>query len=294
MYKRLCHRKECTKIRTEFSIFLNRRRPPRYQGFTFCSDSCLQAYFENEIRARWKQLQNEKDRRIPRPKLGTILMKTAFVSREQLDEAVRLQHQAREGRIGEWLLRLGAVQERHITEALAFQYGLPLINLNNSTANSDAVRMIPGKVAKCSGLIPVGFDENQDALRIAVSGPVNFNLQEAIRRMVKKGIATYIGDQSEIQRLLERYYEPEELDLASAPVFSSLDELVKICNSTATEAIEQRVLDIRAELVPDFLWVRFDFASESHHFFYRSGFEQQCQLESYIEKEPLEYYAVAR
>ena len=148
-------------------------------------------------------------------------MQTAFVTREQLDEAIRLQNETRQGRIGEWLLRLGFVEEHQVTAALAQQFGLPLINLGNSDANADAVRMIPGKVAKCSGLIPVGFDDSQ-TLRVAVSGPVNFNSQEAIRRMVRKGIVAYMSDQSAIDRLLERTYDPEELDLSNSTTFSSL------------------------------------------------------------------------
>ncbi len=239
-----------------------------YEGNTFCSDSCLQAHFEGELNGKWRRLQMEKNRTFPRPKLGTILMQTAFLTRDQLDEAIRRQNETREGRIGEWLLRLGFVEEHQVTAALAQQFGLPLINLNNSNANTDAIRMIPGKVAKCSGLIPVGFDDSQ-TLRVAVSGPVNFNSQEAIRRMVHKGIVAYIGDQSAIERLLERSYDPEELDLSNSPTFSSLEDVIDVGNEIIATAINNRAQDIQAELVHDFFWVRLDYASESHHYFFR-------------------------
>jgi hypothetical protein len=131
------------------------------------------------------------------------------------------------------------------------------------------VRMIPGKVAKCSGLVPVGFDDAQAALRVAVSAPVNFNSQEAIRRMVRKGIVAYIGDQSAIDRLLEQAYEPEDLDLSNVPTFSSFNELVEVGNEMIATAIEARAQDIQAELVAEFFWVRLDFPTESHHHFFR-------------------------
>jgi hypothetical protein len=269
MPKYPCYRRECNRIRSEFNIFLNRRRPPQYEGNTFCSDSCLQMYFESELTEKWRRLQMEQERRIPRPKLGTILMQTAFVTRDQLDEAIKLQTQTREGRIGEWLLRLGFVEEHQITAALAQQYGLPLINLNNSDANADAVRMIPGKVAKCSGLVPVGFEDRQTALRIAVTAPVNFHSQAAIRRMVRKGIVAYIGDESAIEKLLEQMYEPEDLDLSNVPTFSSLEDLVEVGNEIIATAINHRAQDIRAELVQDFFWIRLDFPTQSHHHFFR-------------------------
>ena len=212
-------------------------------------------------------------------------MQTAFITRDQLDEAIKLQNQTHEGRIGEWLLRLGFVEERQITAALAQQYGLPLINLNNSDANADAVRMIPGRVAKCSGLVPVGFDDHQTALRIAVTAPVNFHSQEAIRRMVRKGIVAYIGDESAIERLLGQLYEPEDLDLSSVPTFSSLEDLVEAGNEIIATAINNRAQDIRAELVQDFFWIRLDFPMESHHHFFRYVATPIQKLDQMQEKE---------
>jgi hypothetical protein len=269
MLKYYCHRKECTRIRSEFSIFMNRRLPPTYEGNPFCSDSCLRTYFESELSDKWRRLQLEKKRRIPRPKLGTILIQSASITRDQVEQAMRLQTDAHEGRIGEWLLKLGYVEEHQITEALARQYGLPLINLKNSHTNADAVRMIPGRIAKCSGLIPVGFDDSQSSLQVAVSAPIDFNSQEAIRRMVHKGIITYIGDQSVIRQLLEQWYQPEELDLSNTPTFSSLSELIDIGNHLLTNAIIRKANDIQAELAPDFFWIRLDYPSESHHHFFR-------------------------
>jgi hypothetical protein len=269
MSKHQCHRKECTRIRSEFSLFLNRRHPPQYEGNTFCSDSCLWAHVESELGEKWQRLQLEKDRKIPRPKLGTILMQTARITRDQLEEAVKLQNQNRGGRIGEWLLRLGFVEEHQITTALAMQYGLPSINLKNPSANADALRMIPAKVAKSSSIIPVGFDDNQRTLRVAVTAPIDFNSQEAIRRMVHKGMVTYVGDQSVIQQLLEQWYEPDDLDMSNVPTYGSLGELIEIGNEIIATAINQRAQDIQAELLQEFFWMRLDFPSESHHHFFK-------------------------
>src|SRR5512138_1241283 len=122
MPKYQCYRKDCARIRSEFSLFLNRRRPPKYEGNAFCSDSCLRTHFQSDLNDKWRRLQLEKGRAFPRPKLGTILMQTAYVTRDQLDQAIRLQAERQEGRIGEWLLRLGFVEEHQITAALAKQF----------------------------------------------------------------------------------------------------------------------------------------------------------------------------
>ena len=265
-----------------------------YEGNVFCSESCLWTYFEKELGEKWKSLQFEEERKIPRPKLGSILMKNALVTRDQLDEAIRLQNQTRKGRIGEWLLQLGFVEEHQITAALAQQCGLPLINLKNANPSSEAVRMVPGKVAKCAGLIPVGFDDAQTSIRLAMSGPVNFHSQQAIRRMVHKGIVAYIGDQSVIEQMLEQWYDPEELDLMSAPAFSSLEDLLDIGSEIISAAVQMRALDIRAELGQEFFWVRLDFESEFHHYFHRFSLEPSMLPKSRPMGDSLMAYAIAQ
>lgn len=269
MPKPSCSRKGCAKIRSELSLFLSRRRPAQFEGYSFCSESCLDMHMEYELTEKWHRLLRERNRRIPRPKIGTILLQTAFITPDQLDEAVNLQRQTQQGRLGDWLLRLGFVEEHQITMALARQYGLPLINLRDSDSRSEAIKMIPGKVAKCSGLLPVGYDDSHNSLRVAVTGPVNFNSQEAVRRMVRKGILTYIGDQSAIELLIQQWYEPEELDFSSVPTYSSLEELLEIGRDLAATAASQRAVNIQAELLEEFFWVRLDFGPKSRHLFYR-------------------------
>jgi hypothetical protein len=260
-----CYRKGCSRIRSEFGLFLSRRRPPCFDGRMFCSDACLEAHFQSELTERWHLLLRNRRRRIPRPRLGTILLQDAHITAKQLDEAIHLQRQTQHGRLGEWLLRLGFVEERQITMALAKQYGLPLINLRDSQTRSDVTRFIPGRVAKCSGLLPVGYDDSQKSLQIAVTGPVNFSSQEAIRRMVRKGILPFIADESAIESLIEEWYEPEELDLSSAPSYSCLGDLLQIGRELLASAVDQRATNIRLELLEDFLWVRIDSRSGSRH-----------------------------
>jgi hypothetical protein len=264
-----CFRKGCTRIRSQFSLFLNRRRAPRFENRPFCSESCLLSHLESELSEKWRQQLKEKNRRIPRPRLGAILLQTASITSGQLQEAVRLQQQSQEGRLGYWLQRLGFVEERQITQALSRQYGIPLINLRHTEANAGAVKMVPATVARCSNLLPVGFDSDKDALRIAVTAPVNFKTHEAIRRMLRKGVSTYIGDESAITSLLEQWYQPDDLDLENAPCFCTLEELQGIARTIVSTAVTQRAHNIQAELLDSFFWARVDWDGRTQHYFYR-------------------------
>jgi hypothetical protein len=264
-----CSRKGCTRIRSEFSLFLSRRQPPRFEGRTFCSETCLREHIEKELSDRWYRLMQGKGHPIRRPKLGTILLQTAFITPDQLDTAIKMQRLNQEGKIGEWLVRLGFVEERQITQALSQQYGIPIIHLDKSEAKNDAVRLIPGKVAKCSQLIPLGLDEEKKSLCLALSDPVDFNSLEIIRRMVGRGLITYISDQSTVLSLLERWYKPEDLDFSGAASYTSQGELLGIGRTIVSSAYIQQADDIQMELAEDYFWARLDFQGRKAQQVYR-------------------------
>src|SRR5512141_1553944 len=110
-----CSRRGCTRPHSQLRSFLNRRRPPAFEGHAFCSEDCLRNHAVEEFTRRWELELRAEAQRFPRPRIGTILMQTAFVTREQLDEAVRLQSNTRQGRLGQWLLHLGFVNEHQVT-----------------------------------------------------------------------------------------------------------------------------------------------------------------------------------
>jgi hypothetical protein len=285
MSKINCHRKGCTRIRSQFELFLDRKRPPKYDGRHYCSERCLLSHAEGELAEKWDLLQHSRNHNVPRPKLGTILLERSFVTADQLEEAVRVQRQAREGRIGEWLLRLGFVEEHQITLALSKQCGIPMIHLSNVSAHAEAARMVPGPVARCSNLVPVGYGNDQSSLRIAVSGPVDFNSQEAIRRMVRRGVMPYIGDHSAILSLMERSYPPHDLDLSVIPAYSSLSELLEISRSIIRSAQDRRAGNVQFELLEEFFWARMDFENGVQHQFYRYCMHQAASEEGSRERQ---------
>ncbi len=264
-----CNRNGCTRSRSEFRMFLNRKRPPRFGHQDYCSETCLRDQSETELREKWRRLQQEKSRHIPRPKLGTILLERAFITPAQLDVAVKMQRQTRKGRLGELLLDLGFVEEHQITMALSRQYGVPAIHLANAAVPLEVVDMIPGPVAKCFSLVPVGYTDDHSALRIAVSGPVHFGSQDALRRMSGMNVMTFIGDDSAIQLMLEKLYRPEELDLQNTPTYSTLEGLLEIGRSILRSALNRRATNVQFELLENFFWTRIDCEGAVQHQFYR-------------------------
>jgi len=263
-----CQRKGCSRIRSDFSLFLSRRRPPRFENRTFCSETCLQLHIEEVLSERWQALSQSRQRAVRRPKLGTILLQSSGVTRDQIDRARQSQLETGEGRIGEWLLRLGFVSEQQVTLALSKQYGLPMIKLRESDSPSDAIRLIPGKVARSLRFLPVGLDDQQDALRIAVSPPLDFHYQDALRRMIRKSLVTYITDTTVLQILLDRWYEGKTASEDESASYTTFHDVREIACSTVKFACANRAENLQFELPGECFWTRVDFASGSIHEIY--------------------------
>ncbi len=269
MHKSNCHRRGCNRTRSDFSLFLNRRYPPSLGGQSFCSDSCLLAQLEQEIAGKWDLVHEQRALKIPRPKIGTILLQSQYLTREQLDAAIALQLSSHEVRLGELLVWLGYVEERQITLALAKQWGMPMIDLQHCELQKNAVRALPGKVAICGRMIPVGYDGSHGALRIAASNPMEPGSRAALRRMLRREIDLYIADQSAIRAMTERLYPSSETDTSKCPTFGSREELLALVRRAAFSAMRARAENIQFELLEDYSWLRIDLQEASRHEIFR-------------------------
>ena len=66
---------------------------------------------------------------IKRERLGSKMIDLGLITKEQLDEALKLQKKTGD-KIGTCLQKLGFVTERQILKALESQYGIPSIDLS--------------------------------------------------------------------------------------------------------------------------------------------------------------------
>ncbi len=271
MVKASCQRKGCGRTRSEFSLLLSRRRVPQFNGDSFCSLACLETQVRNDLTGRWKRLLLERERRFPRPRLGSILLDHALITPEQLQLAVARQRQTQQGRIGEWLIRLGFLEEHQVTVALSRQFGLPLLKLSEADPRPPSADLVPGRVAKCARALAVGYDDKKRSVLLAVTAPVSPFLHEGMRRMLRSDVAAYLGDVSAIDRLIEHWYDPSDLDLSDCGCFGSLPELHEIVSGVIRTSYDRRAENLQMELLEGCLWVRMDCAGRSEHVCHLGG-----------------------
>ena len=87
-------------------------------------------------------------------KLGDLLLKSKLITTDQLEKALKLQREEG-GKIGEALVRVGAVSEGDITETLSQQFGVPSIDLAHFEIDPAIIKVVPGEVARKYGVLPV-------------------------------------------------------------------------------------------------------------------------------------------
>jgi general secretion pathway protein E len=207
------------------------------------------------------------------PRLGEYLLAHHKLSREDLENAVRLAHTSREY-LGAMLVKLGLISDRDLAEVLAVLLGLPLIRAADYPEAALCEDEVAVKFLRSAQAVPVR--EDPDGLLVAMAAPQDPYVGHALGLAYGKPIKPALGASSEILAAIERLYgsgktvlgqivddiearpdasEPEDVerlkDLASeAPI-------VRLVNHLIQRAIESRASDVHIEPFENRLKVRY-------------------------------------
>jgi len=136
-------------------------------------------------------------------KLGEILIRQGAISEKQLEEALGKQR-SEGGLLGEIMIRLGFVNERVIAQAITSQYGFPFLPLESYDVNPEAVKLVPEKIALKHHIMPV--DIIGDVVTIAMSNPLNRDAIEEVERATGKTVRVFISLSTSIKAALSKIY----------------------------------------------------------------------------------------
>jgi type II secretion system protein E len=205
--------------------------------------------------------------------LGEILVKRGGATREHVDEALK-KKEGRE-RIGHTLVRLGFAREEDVLLALSEQTRVPFIDL--ATIEIDTSLLNPATVKTVFQRKVLPIDRNNGTLRVAVSDPLDLEVLDDLRLLLKAKIQPLIAKPSEIDRLIRKHYgvaadevgrmvdqARSEIEIikegGGAEDDTALAEdaaLVKFVNQIFTEAVRERASDIHVEPMEDELRIRY-------------------------------------
>jgi general secretion pathway protein E/type IV pilus assembly protein PilB len=206
-------------------------------------------------------------------RLGEILVRRGAVTLEQVVEA--LQKKEGKERIGQALIRLGHAREEDILQALSEQTHVPILDL--AKVEVDATLLNPATVKTVFQRKVLPIDRHDGTLRVAVSDPLDLEVLDDLRLLLKSRVQPFLARPSEIDRLIKKHYgvAADEVhrmvDAARSDVEvirengESEDDvalaedaaLVKFVNQVFIEAVRDRASDIHVEPMEDELRIRY-------------------------------------
>jgi type IV pilus assembly protein PilB len=201
-------------------------------------------------------------------RLGDILREMKVVSDEQIEQAAATQKETGK-RLGEALLDLGFIDELDLIKALGRNLGVPFIDLTATPVDTDVADVIPDRLARRYGAVPVKFLDDQ-VLLVAMVDPSNVFAIDDLRIMTGYDIQPAIASAKDVFGTIARLNREEsvgrEFAHTSGPepeedsdIRETVNEapVIKLVNSVLAQAVEDGASDIHFEPQAKELLVRF-------------------------------------
>jgi len=200
-----------------------------------------------------------------RKNIGSILVDRGRLTPEQLQSVVG-QLASTKQRFGEICLHEGFISEEELTQALAEQFNIGFIDLNDFRMDEDLLNSLPPDAIYRFRFVPL--ESTDSALVVAVSDPTDVvKLDELellldrplqIRLATESGIASVIKAGEGTRRVLREVSEDFMLQLVKETdrgeevlsvetISEDTSPIIKLVNSTILDALNRRASDIHIE-----------------------------------------------
>lgn len=200
-------------------------------------------------------------------KLGDILVEREYLSQDDLRRA--LEHQRQNGsKLGESLLKIGALTHEELAEGLAAQKRLSVIPLNEIYPNPRAVSLLSEKFIRNRQVLPVDFE--QDSLVLAMVNPLDVVTIDDVRVITEHPVLPVVATLPSFEEAVEYFFtdkgsldqadngdgEPTPGRVAEERREAEDGSVVTLVDDILDSAIKRRASDIHLEPQEEHLVVR--------------------------------------
>jgi len=193
--------------------------------------------------------------------LADILLDAGLVTGTQLSVALDECRRVR-GSLGRTLVESNVITEAQLVAALAFQIGLPFVDLSERSVDGSAVALVSAAVCRRHLVLPIGYEDGR--LVLAMADPANVFALDDVRSLtgleprpvvvtrddLNAAIERYCRDDAEMEDLrsaMNAQAEPAEDELAQITQVVEDAPIVKYVNLLITQAIGDGASDIHIE-----------------------------------------------
>ncbi|MDP3980673.1 MAG: GspE/PulE family protein [Chlamydiota bacterium] len=174
------------------------------------------------------------------------------------------------------LYELKTLNKSEVLHILGEKFSIEVVDLSKRDIPKDVIKLVPVNTARQYGIIPI--EETPYGIGIAVSDPLDLDLIDTLRHIIKKPIYGLLALSEHITKAIDKYYgiEEEAVDemlktfsdggisfddpTGSTPVEEEGDSdapVIKLVSLIITEAFKNRASDIHIEPMERKLRVRY-------------------------------------
>src|SRR6266480_1448709 len=134
--------------------------------------------------------------------ISDILIARRMITEQDVMAARETQRKsAKSKRIGETLVEMGLIEERHVVEALAEKFNLPLLEPDITEIDSELVRKVSLKYLRRQVAIPIKLEGDQ--LQMLVADPTMTYFVEEIERLFTCRVSLALATSTTISQKLD-------------------------------------------------------------------------------------------
>jgi hypothetical protein len=235
---------------TGFLQFWRSRSAPVFEDGWSCSSQCtsalVRAAVRRELDGRTRSDENHRHR-VP---LGLLMLEQGWITSAQLRQALDAQRAAGAGRLGQWLVGLGRVNEQLVARALGLQWSCPVLPLEFHDPEALAP-LVPRLFIDAFGALP---------LRVAGHRLLYLGFEDRLDPVLALAIERMSGLRVESGLVRESLFRPAQTRMLTAGFPAA--ELVEAGSEPAAAQTVTRALErsqpaaSRLVRVHDCLWLR--------------------------------------
>ena len=203
-------------------------------------------------------------------RLGEALVELEMIDQDQLRLALDKQQETRE-RLGAVLIEMGAVTLEQVTQALAKQWGLKVVDLNRAVLDPQAGTAVPEELARELQAVPLARAGGR--ISVAVSDPARPGIFQELAGQTEQALSFVLATEDEVTSAIDRAYQASSTVSDAVRIFEArvsertttttasveVDAsapIVQVVNTILTQAVRDRASDVHIEPMGDRVRVR--------------------------------------
>ncbi len=206
--------------------------------------------------------------------LGEIIYAKGWVDKPNLIRALKKAKETNR-RLGETLVEMGLATEDQIMQALARQFGMEYVDLDDVEIPSEVKKLIPEEIIKKHRVIPLGQENGR--LKVAIRDPMDLDMLDLLRFRLNVDLETCLASPTKIDTYINRKLDEVrssidataaelaatghtiEAEVRRAQATDDDDEgpIIRLVNLIIDEAVRGRASDIHIEPMADRVRVRY-------------------------------------